>query len=136
MFNDKEQKMSAYIVSDRHVAVFVVGANLHRHSSVEPDVLLKQAKLLMRENVRSVNYRYGEKSRSPSIVINKGHEVAAEAMSLEDLIMMGRCLRYQSCETDDYETTKAATLLNGLLLEMYEKLFGDCVSKASNVWSI
>ena len=128
--------MSAYIVSKDHVAIFVVGVNLKRHNRLETPDLLKQAKLLMRENVRSVNWRYGETSRSPAITINEQHEAQAKVLSTEDLIMLGRCLIYQSCETEDYETTKAAGLLRELLLEVYEERFGAQVSATSNVWSI
>ena len=128
--------MSAYIVSKDHVAIFVVGVNLKRHNRLETPDLLKQAKLLMRENVRSVNWRYGEKSRSPAITINEQHEAQAKVLSNNDLLQLARCLIYQSCETDDYYDSNAYHLICTLMVELYDNEYGDASRRASGMWSI
>lgn len=76
-------------------------------------VITFYANILYRENFRSVGARYPEDakaSEADTITITRS-DVRDDALSAVDIISMCNCLEYQSCETDDWESTAAYELL-------------------------
>jgi hypothetical protein len=74
------------------------------------------AEILMRENVRSVNYRYSETKRVPKVkVTDKSYSPTPAEVG-----RYIRELRYQSCERKDFDRSdarKVMDLINELALE-------------------
>jgi hypothetical protein len=74
-------------------------------------------RILLEENVRSVNYRYGgrigddEKNAAALYCFT----YAARPLSPVQLIKAVHCLDYQSCETEDWETTQAWRICQAVL---------------------
>lgn len=112
--------MSAFICSDRHIATiahFVANGNLESAQLIADN--------LKRENIRSVNYRYNEKTRAKPCDISDYWKEA----SINDLVCLVHCLDYQSCERPDYDVVLLRTI-ESLLLR-----FGANPAK-SEIWSI
>lgn len=108
--------MSAYIVSHNHINAIVKFAGRHgitAHPGLGRPALVVAgneqaiAELLLRENTRSVNHRYGETTPASAIVFS------FEAPELSPIEAIKACngLDYQSCETDDWQETAACRLL-------------------------
>jgi hypothetical protein len=123
--------MSAFVVCDQQVSAILQvvygkthgGANIWAYQN-DPKAYhfvagalaswQAEANELMRENVRSVNWRY---RNSPDIeqekfVGNVKLDLNAEPVSVMQALKWIDCLAYQSCETDDWEKTEAYKLLN------------------------
>lgn len=112
--------MSAFICSDRHIATI---AHFAANGDLETAQFL--ADKLKRENVRSVNYRYNEKTRVKPCNISDYWKEA----NINDVFCLVRCLDYQSCERSDYDGVLLRTIENLLLR------FGANPAK-SEIWSI
>lgn len=67
------------------------------------------AQMLMNENYRSVNSRYKENDQPLQIKFKPSFVGPKKTI---DVIKCCDCLEYQSCETDDYESTDAYKILN------------------------
>lgn len=127
--------MSAYLVQSDTIDVLVAAADRWRvtfpnrpgtnaaelHACSHRD---EAGQLLWDENQRSVNARYAETDTAPvyswtSLDLDR----AAVAMPIPVLVLASvRCLRYQSCETDDYDTTPAAVFLSRIEAEACRRL--------------
>lgn len=117
--------MSAFLVSKAHIDL-LVNLDLHGPSDLErsqpwglssysPDEL---GKLLWGENLRSFRTRYPGLPKNRSIaysVANYEFQPPPYQLTLVEANKALHCLRYQSCETDDYETTLAAQWTNEML---------------------
>ena len=112
--------MSAFICSDRHIATI---AHFAANGDLETAQLI--ADNLKRENVRSVNYRYNEKTRVKPCNISDYWKEA----NVNDLLCLVYCLDYQSEERPDYKGVLLMTI-KSLLLR-----FGANPSN-SRIWSI
>jgi hypothetical protein len=85
--------MSAFICSDRQfatVARFFFSADFKAAQHF--------ADHLKRENVRSVNHRYGEKTRFSRVNMAE----ACDGFTPDDIAAMLACIDYQSCEHPTY----------------------------------
>lgn len=93
--------MSAWIASDRHIASVAKYYAEHRGVSIQ-----RVANLLKRENIQSVNYRYGDETPVTPCDIH-------DAMDLElaDVYSLASSLDYQSCETPTYKSRRASEVL-------------------------
>jgi capsid portal protein len=84
----------------------------------KPRKLARVANLLGAENARSVNYRYAHNpDAQEKFVLLTGAQVTAAALrdvSTVQIIKLCDCVKYQSCETADYESTPAYALLNNI----------------------
>lgn len=69
------------------------------------------AKILMDENIRSVNSRYRENTPS---TYEFEYIPAARKRPVGNIIGALDCLEYQSCETDDYHQSNAWEIMQGL----------------------
>lgn len=105
--------MSAFVVSEATVSAIVGWYGVNRVREGLPQLTLNEMQelgdVLMKENYRSVNYRYSEESRAlpfemKSIFFRKPIAEIAVFASIH-------CLNYQSCETPDWEQTDACKLL-------------------------
>lgn len=113
--------MSAWIASDKHIASFVFKC---ANSSDDKQAI---ANLLKKANIRSVNYRYDERTKITPCDLNQVQEI-----TWEEACMLGASLDYQSCQRPDWENSKAYHLLNRLRAEA-----GYMASnKKSTMWSL
>lgn len=126
--------MSAYIVHNDTIDLLITAADAWRVQFADEKDERRYActfrnearQLLLDENYRSVNARY-----------DSGDQATAYRWSFVDLdraavcmpiavLVLGSvcCLRYQSCETDDYRDTKAAQFLDAIEATACRKLIG------------
>ena len=126
--------MSAFIVSDTHINALVRYASRHKLSVYFNRQLGfpfgKQrlnvhdneqaiAQILLDENVRSVNYRYRD-NEVMSITYDRG----APILTAIQAIKAAQCLRYQSCECDDFEESIAFKLIEAIIADAIPRLDG------------
>ena len=67
-----------------------------------------------------MNYRYSENDVVPGYVYQRTQEPVSPVRALKFI----QCLRYQSCETPDWEDTEAAALLDRLQIDIIRMLPG------------
>ncbi len=127
--------MSAYLVSSDTIDLLVSAADAWRltfenregtdaaslHACTHRD---EAGQLLWDENARSVNARYSESDSAPAYSYTPlCLDRAAVAIPVAVLVLGSvRCLRYQSCETDDYRDTRAARFLDRIEAEACRRL--------------
>ena len=120
--------MSAFIVSDTHINALVRYASRHNVRAFHGNPLaMFQAKdneqaaaeLLLAENVKSVNYRYRD-NEVMSITYDRG----APILTAIQAIKAAQCLRYQSCECDDFEESIAFKLIEAIIADAIPRLEG------------
>jgi len=105
--------MSAFLVSWRHIALLVEAAYRYEVPLAEgftPDTLGQE---LWRENVRSLNYCYGERQRAPRYQ----HDSTAVRPLVRNpcwVYKQVRCYAYQACERPDFERSRAARVVEEL----------------------
>ena len=122
--------MSSYIVSPEHVGALAAFAMrqkyplvvLSYHDSNQYNTAKNIAKGLMEANIASVAYRYpnDKDGGRPGLTGYTDEQYVSEAVSAAntymrtfpalravDIIAMARCLNYQSCEVDDWDSTPA-----------------------------
>lgn len=128
--------MSAFIVSDTHINSLVRYAARHNvrvfHSNPMRMFKVQEneqetARLLLDENVKSVNARYRD-NETMSITYDR----AAPILTAIQAIKAAQCLRYQSCEHSDYEDSIAFKLIEAIITDAIPRLDGY----ESAQWSI
>jgi len=118
--------MSAFICSDKHFAV-VAKALFAQHTSAQ-----QFADALKRENIKSVNYRYGESTRFRKVDMNTATPDDVNQYDGHDLLCLLTCIDYQSCEHPDYDRTRI-DLAERLLRAQGNK---RRLSTKPNLWAI
>lgn len=111
--------MSAFIVNDYHINAltsFAVWQEVSFYWKAQRYVFNHDtahflAGVLYSENVRSVNHRYNERTRRQGFNYKRVSIIHLEA---EDIIGACDCLRYQSCETSNYDRTLARAATNAI----------------------
>ncbi len=110
--------MSAWIVSEKHILTLayfyekMVKESIVENQPINMESLKKTARVLWSENVKSVNHRYGEKSRS---IFSKTNLVLPDTtISMESLIKQIHCWEYQTCEHDGHDKSKAWRMMRDL----------------------
>jgi len=112
--------MSAFILSNKHIATLINSAGPKFTGdffsySWKGEVFhitgnrRKAGQVLMQQNRRSVNVRYGESMRAAKFT--------EDCDTLADPVVVLKacaCYDYQSCETDDYEETEAHAIIQAL----------------------
>ena len=109
--------MSAFIVSETHIDALVTYAVDRKVSfyfaHVRTEITAHNAeeigRVLINENVRSVNHRYRE-NKSMAYRFKRFNT----PLTAVEAIKACHCLDYQSCETDDWESTKAFSVLRAI----------------------
>lgn len=132
--------MSAFLVSLSHIDALVTFARKHRvtfylpvagHgeratrlSANDPDSLNAIGNILLRENERSLQARYGDETRSAPYVFETGRE-----LSPIECLKACACFDYQACETEDYGTTHAAEIIRTIRHAAINALpgYGDAI---------
>jgi hypothetical protein len=107
--------MSAWVVSKRHIDLLVTA--IVRSESVDTGGLSRDeiGRWLWRENVRSVNYRYSERDRTPAYRYR-----AYELPHYLAILKQVECYQYQACERPDWPQSTAyrwTTALRELLAQ-------------------
>ena len=102
--------MSAFICNNSHITALAAYAARSRIGG-QPDVKTI-GELLHAENVRSVNYRYGETTR-PGFELCEW--AAFHSFSEGQILKAARCLRYQSCEHPAWDDSEACKLLEEII---------------------
>ena len=93
--------MSAFVVSSDTIDAIVEFAISSRLiTREEADAT---GAMLLRENVRSVNFRYSTRDKVPSYTFREGFLPPSRVQVLKAC----HCLDYQSCEHDGYRKSKA-----------------------------
>ena len=115
--------MSAFICTDTQFAVVA--------KFLFDDAALTQsfANGLKRENIRSVNYRYKERSRFSPVKLAAVSDADIAYYTMHDALKLLECIDYQSCEHPTYDKVLyelASTLL----------IARGARSSQSSVWSI
>jgi hypothetical protein len=108
--------MSAWIASDEQFNAAVLGWSFHTGRNRPNDILQEMADILKRENVRSVNWRYNERTKFTPVVLD--FDKPCED-SVWQVIFYLRSIDYQSCERDDYEKSRAFALNHSMQSELY-----------------
>jgi hypothetical protein len=123
--------MSAYICSDRQFQTIAEYAAeyMGAYAATVADVL-------KRENVRSVNTRYNEKTRSSKVAFKAGNSLLGSGFNNADIVALCNCVNYQSCENNDYQQTIAASLLNMIKLHANRASQLANEKTQSTLWSI
>lgn len=111
--------MSAFVVNEEHVKQLALAwGQWDRWNRRTPEAMTETAQELMRENLRSVRYRYPDSDELPGpiqtpeadTIVVRGLCKITPVMALK----MADCLEYQSCETPDWKETAACKLLNAI----------------------
>lgn len=133
--------MSAYIVSNYHINALITWAVAHevyfyerKHKERISINMLNADSIaaeLYSENVRSVNTRYGERTKRKGFVFSRAP--SALRLSAKDIVRACDCLDYQSCETDDWTRTKAHAALTAIREAAINQLVEDCGTWELNV---
>lgn len=102
--------MSAFICNDSHITALAVYAARNRIAGYTDAKAVGD--MLHAENVRSVNYRYGEGIR-PDFDLCEW--AAFEKFSDVQIVKAAECLEYQSCEHRGWEGSDAFKLLRAII---------------------
>jgi hypothetical protein len=102
--------MSAFICNHSHVTALAMFAARNRILGWTD--ANKIGALLHAENVKSVNYGYGETTK-PDFAICAW--AAFHEFSRVQILKAARCLRYQSCEHPGWEASDACRLLEAII---------------------
>lgn len=128
--------MSAYIMADNEINTIVSyflnpnnaygeGAWLRLGESewnnINRDNAPRVAKILMDENVRSVNTRYDNADSTPSRYEFE-YDPNARKRPMGNIIGALDCYEYQACETDDWHTSIAHEIIGGLRKHLLKTL--------------
>ncbi len=129
---NRENEMSAYVVSNNHINAIVRFMEANKPSLFDragryiiggiaiPQYGTAIGQLLLKENVRSVNYRYSVKDRAAKFV----YDTAPPPVSGIEALKLINGLDYQSCERDDWHKSKACLILTTLKIAILEDLAG------------
>ncbi|MEH2525837.1 MULTISPECIES: hypothetical protein [unclassified Bradyrhizobium] len=126
--------MSAYLCSDLHINTLVSYAVRHGvHYRVNGNavrVVLNNAEaianILIDENARGVGERYRERTKEHFGDIGEALRFK-QVNPLPDALVILKlcdCFDYQACESDDYEDTLAAEIVNQIRKEAIRRLPG------------
>lgn len=133
--------MSAYMCSDEEfatLAAYAVKNNCvdtfarHLPEARSAGVI---AQILAAENARSVDYRYDETSNTEGLTQFTNElvdQLARGKVPHVQIIALCHYVRYQSCETPDYEDTPACKIL----MEIRETAISKTCEAAKTTWGL
>lgn len=129
--------MSAFIVSDYHINALVSygvmkSAQFYTKNVgweyFNEDTAQVMAALLYRANVCSVNFRYGERTRTTGF---RYQRVNVLSIRPADIVKACDCLDYQSCEIGTWERSRARRALQAIREEAIRAL-----TAGSQAWGL
>ena len=114
--------MSAWIVSKFHIDCLMKAYLKYKskHGATFRENLSDVGQLLVDQNYRSVNYRYGT-TQKPYMYVASSQ---VRLLRPVEIIKAVHCLRYQSCETPGWKRTKAYKILDDIEALAIEELPG------------
>jgi len=114
--------MSAWIVSEKHIMTLAYNYLVFVKERDEPTdaEIMEVAKVLLKENVKSVNFRYGDKNRSR---FSKKQVAPDKTLSIAGLVKAIHCWEYQTCEHDGHEKSKAWVMMQQLQTAILSQIF-------------
>ena len=116
--------MSAFICSDLHIQTIATYAeSMGDHLTAQPI-----ADILKKENIKSVNHRYNEKTRFTKTKFTTDNLVYCNSA---DVFQLVNCLMYQSCEHPEYQGSPAQ-----IIAAMIKEYASQRMKHQSSVWSI
>ena len=111
--------MSAYIVGNNTINAILGFADEYDMRAMGVANRNELGQILLDENYRSVNYRYDEYATPETYTYSRYTVKTFEALQYLS------CLEYQSCETPDWETTRAFRLCARLRANMVRRLLEE-----------
>jgi hypothetical protein len=119
--------MSAFVCSNKHISAILgaFAAAFHageKFSRVDEDKAQVLGQLLLNENQRSVNVRYHTVDDPKEFMLDL--KAFQEPPAIVPALRLCACLKYQSCEADDWRTTEAIILLDKITTRLITKLPG------------
>jgi hypothetical protein len=128
---EKEYKMSAYVVSDKHIDALLTFADRPRYQA--PDYYYRGDKrvtfydnldaigqALLNQNYASVNHRYQELNTPPEYRYTRFNRI----LSPVEAIKACDCYKYQACENEGHEKTEAWTIIEHIRERAIDELPG------------
>lgn len=120
--------MSAFVLSQKHINVLTSAWSIYNlkyaynpQTRKSEDLTPTQVgKILLKQNVCSVNYRYNEKEPVPPF----RYDPFGPPYSLVQILKALDCYDYQACETPDYQGTLAASIVNTIRSRIIKMLPG------------
>jgi len=140
--------MSAFIISNNH-ALLIAIAHLSDYTHggdntilkyPRPFEVIKEARALLAENIKSVNHRYPDNENfeetkailSGLNIDEKGIKLLIHRRAAIDIIKQIHCYTYQSCEHDGWETSWSYATCK----ETTDKLIPHIAGYESASWGI
>lgn len=131
--------MSAYIVSNAHVLTIayhynkLINKNLTKDEKADRLIAETTASVFLKENVKSVNYRYSEKTRLPKFTANDQIWPDISNVQLYKLIC---CLEYQSCEHTGWNKSNSKRMLQDFRAYLADQIICESDEYEVARWSI
>jgi hypothetical protein len=115
--------MSAFIVSEEHILTLAyhykkMVVNHSNDKSIDINDVKDIAKVLWKENYKSVNFRYRENYR----VSKFKNELPIVDISLVPLYKLINCWEYQTCEHEGHDRSKAWKMMQDLKLRILDNV--------------
>lgn len=104
---------------DRHVAYF--WANARREITTETATEI--GRVLLAENERSVSHRYNDPPTDEAATYRFRRWIDS-ALTAVSILKACDCFDYQACETDDYEQSHAAKIIDAIRGKAYRNMPG------------
>lgn len=122
--------MSAWIVSEKHILTLayyynkLVTETIRRYGNIPEEVDIEKlkpiAKILWKQNYKSVNWRYNERRRMRFSQV--GTVLPETNLTIEELVKQIYCWEYQSCENPKYNSSKAFKMMDELKIQILGEL--------------
>ncbi len=135
--------MSAFLCGDEHIRVLVLaglqsaehrmgGFSWYSFEDGEPvaerldfDSIDETAQMLRRENLRSLNSRYGDPvPTATETLVTSGDVIRTRRLDPVSVLKALACYEYQSCESSDWPDTRAAAYCRTLAGALIRQLPG------------
>lgn len=129
--------MSAFVVNHSHIDVLVeyfLNNSLYNGRAWDFDAMNPDevGYILLRENIRSVNYRYKEHSRFTVYNYKKPYNTYSNF----DIYNAVRCLSYQSCERKDWIKSNAYDITDRIEKDVLRKILKSHPDYDTLVWEL
>jgi|TARA_R100000789_G_scaffold100171_1_gene109042 hypothetical protein len=119
--------MSAFMVSDKHINTLLTWTNANYQGRIytqkkdfdssNANDLQLMANVLKGENIRSLEARYGNNTAEEMADFEKDilfNFTNGREFKPVEIIKLCNCYDYQSCESDDYDTTTANKIIKSI----------------------
>ena len=101
--------MSALILGKENIDVIVTELNKQCNNNLIDSILTRIGRILVKENYRSVNYRYNTIYKPKTY-----YYTPSKDYNKFQVYKTCSCYIYQTCETDNYEKTEAIKIVKGI----------------------